>query len=72
MIMERRHYQQIASILNDILLDTKPEQLEIATSLFLRIAHGLAMRNSNMQIGRFMDAAGIPSSTSPAYTKRGD
>lgn len=69
-MLERRHYNSIAGAMRDVLLDTSPELIPIACSLFLRVAHKLALEHSNMQIGRFMDAAGIPHSTSPEDTKR--
>lgn len=72
MTLQTKDYQQIAAVVNDILLDTDLEHLPVACSLFLRLAHGLAVRNGNMQIGRFMDAAGIPSSASASHTKRSD
>jgi hypothetical protein len=69
-IFERRHYNAMADIIQSILLSTKPEHLEVAGSLFLRFANGLALKSSNIQIGRFMDAAGIPSSASVKDTRR--
>jgi hypothetical protein len=69
-LFERRHYNALADTITTVLHNTKPEHLEVACSLFLRFTTGLAMRSSNMQIGRFMDAAGIPRSTTPETTRR--
>lgn len=69
-LFQARHYNALADCIVTIIHNTKPEHIPVACSLFLRFATALAMKSSNMQIGRFLDAAGIPSSTDPATTKR--
>lgn len=69
-LFSTQHYNALSDCISTILHNTKPEHLPIACSLFLRFTHSLAMKSSNMQIGRFMSAAGIPTSTDPKDTRR--
>lgn len=69
-LFEGRHYNALAADMSDILLNSNPEHIPIMASAFCRLANAMALRSSNMQVGRFYEAAGIPRSTSPALTKR--
>lgn len=69
-VFRRAQYSALAECISTILHNTKPEHIPVATSVFLRLAHAMALKSSNMQIGRFMSAAGIPSSTSVKDTRR--
>jgi hypothetical protein len=69
-LFQTRQYNALADCIRDVLLNTKAEHLEVACSICLRIVRALAMKSSNMQIGRMMDAAGIPRSTSHTHTRR--
>ena len=69
-IFQARHYNMLADVMSEALLETKPEHVKVVRSYLLRVTHKLALKNSNMQIGRFMDAAGIPRSTSAQDTRR--
>lgn len=69
-VFEARHYNMLADVFTTVMHNTKEEHIDVAKSLFLRVALALAMKNSNMQIGRFMQAAGIPEDADRKVTMR--
>ena len=69
-LFSTQQYNALAAIMSDILHNTHPEHLPVATSLFMRMTNGMALRSSNIQVGRFMSAAGIPDSADVKLTKR--
>jgi hypothetical protein len=69
-LFQTRQYNALADCMLFILMNTKPEHLEVACSVYLRLINQLAMKSSNIQVGRMIDAAGIPRSTTKELTRR--
>lgn len=69
-LFQTRHYNSLADAMANVIHNTKVEHIPIACNILLRLITTLSVTNGNLQIGRMMDAAGIPRSTDPKDTRR--